>query len=353
MAFPKDVIRFLRGSLSNLASAIGVMLEGEPCQLRLIDPTDSRAFAMQLNGGHDGENKVLGGGFQTIAYAGPPQFVVPPDLVGNGVGAVVDSDCNLWISSDGSCSCAVAVPGTGTGTGIGTGTGVGYWCKIAGCGGGGGGSGFVKEIDAEAPIVALASADGSTVTISHAISGVTPGTYTSPTITLDEWGHVTEATNGSSTSPTSRLYLTCATASLDGIFTLQTVYSYTAPAATMSHGTGIRCRAAGNIQSVSSTNILIALAIKDNSGNWVQVASCDQRNSIYNAGTWSIEFELLLDGAGAIACVGTFALSQMGAETTVTESFPSLPGDGSLEIALLIQPNDASMTTAFMAVWEE
>lgn len=357
MTLPIDLIRLIRGPYDAMPSAVGTLLEGEGALLTVFDVGGS-AFTMTWYGGHDGQNKIQGGGFPTIDYEGPPQFVVQPGLVGNGVAAVVDSACNLWVSSDGTCSCAVAVGASGTGTGTGTGTGVGYWCKIAGCGGGGGGGG-IQEIDTQAPILGGPITVGQTGTISHAISGVTPGSYTNVNITVDEWGHVTEVSNGSSTPFTNRLYLTCNPVSVRDAFTPQTIYSYTAPANTMVNGTVIRCRAAGNYQSVSSTNLIIALTVGTSA---VQVISCDQRNAIYNSGDWTIEFELMLDSTGNLFASGTFLLGgSVSGGTFAGGAAPSvatiesviLPSDRSLPISLVIQPNDGVLTAILFAVWKE
>lgn len=55
------------------------------------------------------------------------------------------------------------------------------------------GSAPVTSVGASAPI---ASSGGSTPTISHNASGVTPATYTNATVTVDSTGHVTSALNG-------------------------------------------------------------------------------------------------------------------------------------------------------------
>lgn len=57
-----------------------------------------------------------------------------------------------------------------------------------------GGGGGVSSVTATSPIV---STGGTTPNITHAVSGVTPGSYTNANITVNSFGHVSAASNGS------------------------------------------------------------------------------------------------------------------------------------------------------------
>lgn len=162
-----------------------VLADGE-IALGGIRDTDRSVFTMFWAGGHDGANKLVGGGVQCISYSGPPHFPAP-------VGALVGqpSDCSLWMSVS-----YADQTGTGTGTGSGTGTS-GSWCQI-------GSQGGITEIDTQSPILGGPITAGETGTISHAISGVTPSSYTNANISVDQWGHVTAASDGTSSGAPAR-----------------------------------------------------------------------------------------------------------------------------------------------------
>lgn len=65
------------------------------------------------------------------------------------------------------------------------------------------GSGSVTSLTATPPIVITPDPTTTTGDISHADSGVVPGSYTSANITVDEFGHVTTAANGPGGTVTS------------------------------------------------------------------------------------------------------------------------------------------------------
>lgn len=69
---------------------------------------------------------------------------------------------------------------------------------------GAGGSGTVTSLTATAPIVAAPSPITGVGVLSHQASGVTPGTYTNPTIVVDATGHVDSAV--SNTLPVSTVH---------------------------------------------------------------------------------------------------------------------------------------------------
>jgi hypothetical protein len=60
---------------------------------------------------------------------------------------------------------------------------------------------FVRQITVQAPLVGTPSTIVSVGTIGHQTSGVKAGKYTNATITVDQWGHVTQANTGTSTPP--------------------------------------------------------------------------------------------------------------------------------------------------------
>src|SRR5580692_266057 len=85
-------------------------------------------------------------------------------------------------------------------------------------GGGGGGGGGSVSITGTSPINVAPSPLTNTGVISHAASGVTPGTYTNTTLTVDAFGHITSAANGTGTSNESVTFTNLLSASITSTF---------------------------------------------------------------------------------------------------------------------------------------
>lgn len=107
------------------------LLEGEPCECGIL-LSDGTTFEMLYLGGHDGNNKLLGGGFQTCE--GEPYFIAPS-------GAVLWDTLNqfLWISNGNSwtgfCPCITdnSVSSSSSSSSSGNATGGGSDLVITSC----------------------------------------------------------------------------------------------------------------------------------------------------------------------------------------------------------------------------
>lgn len=105
---PADTLRFLHGPYSLMASAVGVLAEGEPCEAGII-LDDSTTFEMLYLGGHDEQNKLLGGGFQIVSAL--PAFDAPDGAACIYNGTLYTCLSNVWSPiSGGSSSNTVVFP---------------------------------------------------------------------------------------------------------------------------------------------------------------------------------------------------------------------------------------------------
>lgn len=92
MSLPPQHLQLLRGWLKDLALHPGLLLDGEPAKLS-VDTGDSGVLETLWVGAHDGRNVMVGGGFQILSYAGPPQFPAPVGL------SVLDPQtAKIWVS---------------------------------------------------------------------------------------------------------------------------------------------------------------------------------------------------------------------------------------------------------------
>ncbi len=85
-------------------------------------------------------------------------------------------------------------------------------------GGGGGGGGGSVSITGTPPINVTPNPLTNTGVVSHAASGVTPGTYTNATLTVDAFGHITSAESGAGISNESVTFTNVPSATITSTF---------------------------------------------------------------------------------------------------------------------------------------
>lgn len=322
MTLPIDLIQFLRGPYSLMDTAVGVLPEGEPCEAGIVTP-DNTVFEMLWLGGHDGENKLVGGGFQTTN--GQPQFDAPV-----GAALLDPATCTLWVSTQYAVSGAYSYP-----------YGTGQWCPISESGGGG-----IVEIDTQTPILGGPITAGQTGTIRHATSGVSPGTYTS--VTVDAYGHVTAG--GSASVSNRQFYYDTKVGTTSAAEVTLSGYTYTFPAGSLQRGDCLRVRAWGSFDAEGHARLYLG-------GN--AIISCGNTSGAVNQG-FSLEFELIVGtttGGNTSVSVGGTAMestNSYGAAYIDGLTVPDL-GANSLTIELkgAVDPSGTEVWARGMVIFKE
>lgn len=163
--------------------------------------------------------------------------------------------------------------------------------------------GTVTAVTATAPI---SSTGGTTPDISHDTSGVTPGSYTSANITVDEWGHLTAAASGGSGGTVTNVTATAPISSSGGT-TPNITHDNSGVSAASYAGATITVDAKGHV-TAASANPVLPSGVEN--GDRIQ----------YNGSIWAVKNpSFTMDDAPASASASDDEFST----TTVTRYSPA------------------------------